>query len=58
VNWGEESTVDRHHFNDSVAAADYLRAHLRAGDLVYIKGSRGIGLEKVLDRFRTDEETN
>ncbi len=46
------------HFNDSETCAEYLRGYLGVGDLVYLKGSRGIGLETVLDQFRQEREAN
>ena len=39
------------HFDDATECADYLKTFLRDGDLVYLKASRGIGLEAVLKRF-------
>lgn len=39
------------HFSDVEAAAGYLREELGAGDLVYLKASRGIRLETVLEAF-------
>ena len=37
----------------STEAADVAQQHVRAGDLVLIKGSRGIGMEVVVDRLKT-----
>lgn len=37
-------------FEDPVAAGDYLRGTLRAGDAVLFKGSRGVRVERALDR--------
>ncbi len=37
-----------HHFDDAVAAASFLREAIRPGDLVLLKASRGIGLDRVL----------
>ncbi|GAA1364823.1 UDP-N-acetylmuramoyl-tripeptide--D-alanyl-D-alanine ligase [Streptomyces beijiangensis] len=42
-SWGEESV----HVSDAQAAVDLLRSELRAGDVVLVKASRSIGLEKV-----------
>jgi UDP-N-acetylmuramoyl-tripeptide--D-alanyl-D-alanine ligase len=39
------------HFVDAALCAEAATAMLRPGDLVYLKGSRGIGLEAVLTRF-------
>ncbi|HEU5162275.1 MAG TPA: UDP-N-acetylmuramoyl-tripeptide--D-alanyl-D-alanine ligase [Thermoanaerobaculia bacterium] len=37
-----------HHFDDAIAAASFLREEIRPGDLVLLKASRGIGLDRVL----------
>ncbi|GAA2599630.1 UDP-N-acetylmuramoyl-tripeptide--D-alanyl-D-alanine ligase [Streptomyces axinellae] len=42
-SWGEESV----HVSDAEAAVDLLRGELRAGDVVLVKASRLVGLEKV-----------
>ncbi|MDX1998730.1 MAG: UDP-N-acetylmuramoyl-tripeptide--D-alanyl-D-alanine ligase [Thermoanaerobaculia bacterium] len=36
---------------DAAAAADWAAEHVTAGDLVLVKGSRGIGLERVVERL-------
>jgi UDP-N-acetylmuramoyl-tripeptide--D-alanyl-D-alanine ligase len=36
---------------DAATAADWAAAELRAGDLVLVKGSRGVGLDKVVRRL-------
>jgi len=36
---------------DAAAAADWAAAELRDGDLVLVKGSRGVGLEAVVERL-------
>lgn len=41
------------HFDNAAACAEALAAELTRGDLVYIKGSRGIGLEVVIERWRS-----
>ncbi|HEU4521478.1 MAG TPA: UDP-N-acetylmuramoyl-tripeptide--D-alanyl-D-alanine ligase [Thermoanaerobaculia bacterium] len=39
---------DVHHFDDAKAAGDFLRGFIADGDLVLIKASRGIGLDKIV----------
>ena len=43
---------EAHHFDDADAAADYLCSHVLDGDLVMVKGSRGIALDKVVAALR------
>ena len=38
-------------FPDAAAAAEWLESEAREGDLVLVKGSRGVGLEKVVQRL-------
>jgi UDP-N-acetylmuramoyl-tripeptide--D-alanyl-D-alanine ligase len=40
------------HFAATAEAADYLLSTLPAKATIYIKGSRGIGLEKIIERLR------
>ncbi len=47
-----------HHYADSTSCAADIRRLVKAGDLVYLKGSRGIGLERVFDAFAERGETN
>ena len=42
-SWGEESV----HVSDAQAAVDLLRTELRPGDVVLVKASRAVGLERV-----------
>lgn len=42
-SWGEESV----HVSDAEAAIDLLRSELRPGDVVLVKASRSVGLERV-----------
>ncbi|MGW1894816.1 UDP-N-acetylmuramoyl-tripeptide--D-alanyl-D-alanine ligase [Streptomyces sp. NPDC002004] len=42
-SWGEESV----HVSDAQAAIDLLRRELRPGDVVLVKASRAVGLERV-----------
>ena len=37
-----------HHFTDALEAASFLRDFVAENDLVLLKGSRGIGLDRVL----------
>jgi len=37
-----------HHFDDAESAGAFLKELIRAGDLVLIKASRGIGLDKIV----------
>ena len=39
------------HYGDAISAAAAMKKIFAAGDMVYIKGSRGIGLEKVFTEF-------
>lgn len=43
-------------FHDAKTAADALLAKLQPNDLVYLKGSRGIGLELIIEQVRQREE--
>lgn len=36
------------HFDDAASAGEFLRSFLREGDLVLIKGSRGVGLDRAV----------
>ncbi len=40
-------------YEDSDAAASFIRNELRAGDLVLVKGSRGVRTEKIIESART-----
>jgi UDP-N-acetylmuramoyl-tripeptide--D-alanyl-D-alanine ligase len=37
-----------HHFDDAQSAGEFLKEFIREGDLVLIKASRGIGLDKIV----------
>ncbi len=37
-----------HHFDNAEAAGEFLKTEIREGDLVLIKGSRGVGLDKAV----------
>lgn len=45
-----ESRID--HFNNSQGAAQFLRRFLQSGDLVLIKGSRGVKMEVITESLR------
>ncbi len=44
------------HYSTADICASEMKEYLRAGDLVYLKGSRGIGLEKILTVWQSEEE--
>ncbi|GAA3172727.1 MULTISPECIES: UDP-N-acetylmuramoyl-tripeptide--D-alanyl-D-alanine ligase [Streptomyces] len=50
-SWGEESV----HVSDTRAAVDLLRSELRPGDVVLVKASRSVGLERVAAALLDDE---
>ncbi|HLV01709.1 MAG TPA: UDP-N-acetylmuramoyl-tripeptide--D-alanyl-D-alanine ligase [Acidobacteriota bacterium] len=41
-----------HHFEDSKAAAEALSKQVTAGDLVLIKGSRGVKMDRIVERLK------
>ena len=41
------------HFADAAAAGSFLRAFIQPGDLVLLKGSRGVGLDKAVTMLET-----
>jgi UDP-N-acetylmuramoyl-tripeptide--D-alanyl-D-alanine ligase len=45
AGFGEENL---HHFDDAQAAGEFLKDFIREGDLVLIKASRGIGLDRIV----------
>ncbi|MER7686400.1 UDP-N-acetylmuramoyl-tripeptide--D-alanyl-D-alanine ligase [Streptomyces sp. NPDC097610] len=49
-SWGEESV----HVSDAQAAVDLLRSELRPGDVVLVKASRSVGLERVAQALLDD----
>ncbi len=45
-------TDDRlHHFDDAAGAAEFLKTFIKDGDLVLIKASRGIGLDRIVTQL-------
>ncbi|MFI9718730.1 UDP-N-acetylmuramoyl-tripeptide--D-alanyl-D-alanine ligase [Streptomyces sp. NPDC052396] len=50
-SWGEESV----HVSDAQAAVDLLRSELRPGDVVLVKASRSVGLERVAEQLLAGE---
>ncbi|MDX1385391.1 MAG: cyanophycin synthetase, partial [Thermoanaerobaculia bacterium] len=48
VTAAREGGVDARWVEDAAAAAEVARGELRSGDLVVVKGSRGVGLEAVV----------
>ena len=46
-----EAGAEAIHLEDAEAAADWAAEEVREGDLVLVKGSRGVGLEAVVERL-------
>ena len=44
----EAGHANTHHFDDAQSAGEFLKNEIREGDLVLIKGSRGVGLDKIV----------
>ena len=38
-------------FNDSISAGDYLRGLINLGDLILVKGSQGVRMERIVERI-------
>ncbi|NGN66452.1 UDP-N-acetylmuramoyl-tripeptide--D-alanyl-D-alanine ligase [Streptomyces sp. A7024] len=51
-SWGEESV----HVSDADAAIELLRGELRPGDVVLVKASRSVGLERVAEALLKEED--
>ncbi len=45
-----------HHFPNAEAAGEFLKTFLREGDLVLLKGSRGVGLDKAVAILETNTD--
>lgn len=43
-----------HHFDDAQSAGEFLRDFIQDGDLVLVKASRGIGLDKIVTMLTAD----
>ena len=57
VEGAQEAGLDAgriHHVTDVDTALDVLRPRLRDGDAVLVKGSRGIGLDRLVDALRLE----
>jgi UDP-N-acetylmuramoyl-tripeptide--D-alanyl-D-alanine ligase len=44
------------HFNDSVSAGRFLQDHLKKGDLIFVKGSQSVRMEKVVEEIMAHPE--
>lgn len=54
---GKENGVKESlHFSDKAQLSNYLIENLKEGDVVWVKGSRGMHLEEVLDAIYKEEE--
>ena len=42
------------HFDDALAATEFLRSFIKSGDLVLLKASRGIGLDRIVTALTKD----
>ncbi|WP_419994192.1 UDP-N-acetylmuramoyl-tripeptide--D-alanyl-D-alanine ligase [Streptomyces boninensis] len=51
-SWGEESV----HVSDADAAIELLRGELRPGDVVLVKASRSVGLERIAEALLQEED--
>jgi len=40
------------HFNSSVEAGDFLKTYIQKGDIVLLKGSRALGLERIITQVK------
>jgi UDP-N-acetylmuramoyl-tripeptide--D-alanyl-D-alanine ligase len=45
-----------YHFDNAEAAGAFLESFIRPGDLVLVKASRGIGLDKIITMLEADRE--
>jgi len=47
---------ENYHFNTSVEAADFLEQEIKPGDLLFIKGSQAVRMEKIVKRLMKDQD--
>ena len=52
----EAGRTNLHHFDNAEAAAGFLKGFIKDGDLVLIKASRGIGLDKIVTSLTTNDQ--
>lgn len=52
---GSAGHQNLHHFDDAEAAGVFLQGFIGKGDLVLIKASRGIGLDKIVSKLQNEE---
>ncbi len=52
----EAGLSELHHFDDAQSAGEFLKREIRDGDLVLIKGSRGVGLDKAVALLENGQE--
>ena len=45
-------------FATSGEAAEYVTNFVRVGDVVLVKGSRGIGMDEIVDRLKVEGSEN
>ncbi|HEX6177886.1 MAG TPA: hypothetical protein VF057_05970, partial [Thermoanaerobaculia bacterium] len=51
----EAGHTNVHHFPDAETAAEFLAGFIQEDDLVLIKASRGIGLDKIVTKLTSDD---
>lgn len=44
------------HFDDSVSASESVSQHIQAGDIILVKGSQGVRMEKVVEKILAEPE--